>query len=112
GVVTYSREDCTGGTSRPSAEAKAAKRETRGRVMAVQARVAARRAAAQVGQGVEELVEDARGRVLVGRTRTQAPEIDGVIRLVGQATPGTIVRAAVTGSDTYDLRGEVREDSN
>ena len=112
GVFTYSREEGTAGATLPDQVAEAAKRERRARVMAVQARVAARRAAAQVGQGVEVLVEDARGRVLVGRTRTQAPEIDGVIRLVGQATPGTIVRAAVTGSDTYDLRGEVREDSN
>ena len=112
GVFTYSREEGTAGATLPDQVAEAAKRERRARVMAVQARVAARRAAAQVGQGVEVLVEDARGRVLVGRTQTQAPEIDGVIRLVGQATPGTIVRAAVTGSDTYDLRGEVREDSN
>jgi len=112
GVFTYSREEGTAAATLPDQVAEAVKRERRARVMAVQARVAARRAAAQVGQGVEVLVEDARGRVLVGRTRTQAPEIDGVIRLVGQATPGTIVRAAVTGSDTYDLRGEVREDSN
>ncbi len=94
GVFTYSREE---------------KRERRARVMAVQARVAARRAAAQVGQGVEVLIEDARGRTLVGRTRTQAPEIDGVIRLIGAAAPGTIVPGVVTGADTYDLRGEVRE---
>src|SRR5439155_279617 len=67
-------------------------------------------AATQVGLGVEVLVEEARGRTLVGRTRTQAPEIDGVIRLVGEAAPGTIVRAVVTGADTYDLRGEVPED--
>src|SRR5207247_51292 len=87
----------------------AAIRRRRARVVTVQARVAARRAAAQVGQEVEVLVEEARGRTLVGRTRTQAPEIDGVVRLVGEAAPGTIVRAVVTGADTYDLRGQVRE---
>ena len=112
GVFTYSREEGTAAATLPGQVAEALKRERRGRVMAVQARVAVRRAAAQVGQGVEVLIEDARGRALVGRTRTQAPEIDGVIRLLGAAAPGTIVPAVVTGAETYDLRGEVREDSN
>src|SRR5436309_611434 len=110
GVFTYSREEGTAAATLPDQIAEAVKRERRARVMAVQAGVAARRAAAQVGLGVEVLVEEARGRTLVGRTRTQAPEIDGVIRLVGEAAPGTIVRAVVTGADTYDLRGEVPED--
>jgi ribosomal protein S12 methylthiotransferase len=83
------------------------KRERRERVMAVQARVAARRAAAQVGRVVEVLVEGVRGARLTGRTRTQAPEIDGVIRLDGPAAPGDLVTARVTGADTYDLRGRV-----
>src|SRR6266403_2137799 len=109
GVFTYSREEGTAAATLPDQVAEAVKRERRARVMAVQARVAARRAAAQVGQGVEVLIEDARGRTLVGRTRTQAPEIDGVIRLIGAAAPGTIVPGVVTGADTYDLRGEVRE---
>src|SRR5881409_2845267 len=109
GVFTYSREEGTAAATLPGQVAEALKRERRARVMAVQARVAARRAAAQVGQGVEVLIEDARGRALVGRTRTQAPEIDGVIRLVGEGAPGTIVPGVVTGADTYDLRGEVRE---
>ncbi len=109
GVFTYSREEGTAAATLPDQIAEAVKRERRARVMAVQAGVAARRAAAQVGLGVEVLVEEARGRTLVGRTRTQAPEIDGVIRLVGEAAPGTIVRAVVTGADTYDLRGQVCE---
>src|SRR5438128_1480354 len=50
-----------------------------------------------------------RERSVVGRTRTETPGIDGVIRLIGEAAPGTIVRAVVTGADTYDLRGAVRE---
>src|SRR5213078_2571679 len=80
GVFTYSREEGTAAATLPDQVAEAEKRERRARVVTVQARVAARRAAAQVGQGVEVLVEEARGRTLVGRTRTQAPEIDGVIR--------------------------------
>src|SRR5436309_2399229 len=52
GVFTYSREEGTAAATLPDQIAEALKRERRARVMAVQARVAARRAAAQVGQGV------------------------------------------------------------
>src|SRR3989454_941747 len=91
GVFTYSREEGTAAATLPGQVAEAVKRERRARVMAVQARVAARRAAAQVGQGAEALIEDVRGRTLVGRTPTQAPQIAGCIPLVGEGAPGTIV---------------------
>src|SRR5205814_1016830 len=49
GVFTYSREEGTAAATLPDQVAEAVKRERRARVMAVQAGVAARRAAAQVG---------------------------------------------------------------
>ena len=107
GVFTYSREEDTAAATLPGHVPEQVKRERRTQVMAVQARVAVRRAAAQVGRDVEVLVEGRRGSRLVGRTRTQAPEIDGVITLAGRATAGEIVRARVTGADTYDLEGRV-----
>ncbi len=107
GVFCYSQEEGTAAAMLPEQIPAATKRARRARVMAVQACVAARRAAAQVGREIEVLVEESRGRTLVGRTRTQAPEIDGVTTLTGAASPGDIVRARVTGADTYDLRGEV-----
>jgi ribosomal protein S12 methylthiotransferase len=85
----------------------------RRRVMGVQARVAARRAAAMVGRTVEVLVERAepRGRI-VGRTAAQAPAIDGVVRLTTpeaapRPAPGDLVAARVTGAEGYDLRAEI-----
>jgi tRNA A37 methylthiotransferase MiaB len=56
------------------------------------------------------LVERVVGRDrLVGRTRQQAPAIDGVVKLTGRAAPGDLVRARFTGAETYDLTGEVLE---
>jgi ribosomal protein S12 methylthiotransferase len=108
GVFTYSREEGTAAAMLPDQVTEALKRERRARLMATQARVSARRAAAQVGQVTEAVVEERRGGSrLVGRTRTQAPEIDGVITLQGAAEPGDLVRARVTGADAYDLRGEL-----
>ena len=60
-----------------------------------------------MGEVVEVLVEEARGRGLRGRARDQAPAIDGAVQLRGQAAPGDLVLARVTGADTYDLRADI-----
>jgi ribosomal protein S12 methylthiotransferase len=82
GVFTYSREEGTAAAELADHVPERVKTERRRRVMAVQARVATRRAAACVGRPVEVLVEraESRGRI-VGRTVAQAPAIDGVVRL-------------------------------
>jgi ribosomal protein S12 methylthiotransferase len=81
--------------------------------MAVQARVAGRRAAAWVGRAVDVLVERAepRGRI-AGRMASQAPAIDGVVRLAvpsgaPRPAPGDLVTAQVTGAEGYDLLAEI-----
>ena len=62
-----------------------------------------------VGREIEVLVDRADGdelvgRTLVGRTHREAPEIDGVVRLLGDfARPGALVRAHVTEAIGPDL---------
>ncbi|HWP65648.1 MAG TPA: 30S ribosomal protein S12 methylthiotransferase RimO [Candidatus Limnocylindria bacterium] len=108
GVFRYSREENTPAAALPEQVPERTKRARWERVMAVQAGVSARRMRAQVGRELDVLVEreEAAG-IVVGRTAAQAPEIDGVIRLRGEAAPGDMVRARVTGAATYDLEGEV-----
>jgi ribosomal protein S12 methylthiotransferase len=52
------------------------------------------------------------GASAVGRARTQAPDVDGVVFLTGRgvsrATPGRVLRARVTQALDYDLVGEVQ----
>jgi ribosomal protein S12 methylthiotransferase len=107
GVFTYSTEEGTAAATLPGEVSERVKRARRARVMETQARIAARHAAAQVGTIVEALVESSRGPAWVGRTRTQAPEIDGTIVLDGDAAPGDLVRARVTEARVYDLRARV-----
>jgi ribosomal protein S12 methylthiotransferase len=108
GVFEYSDEENTAAAALPDQVADGLKQERRARVMAVQARVAARGAARQRGKILDVLVEGEDAHEgLVGRTRAQAPEIDGTIALRGRAAPGDLVRVRVTGADTYDLRGDV-----
>ncbi len=71
---------------------------------------AARRAL--VGLDIDVLVDGPDDDdVLVGRTHREAPEIDGVVRLVGGgdmfARPGAIVRATVCGVEGPDLDAKV-----
>jgi len=111
GVFRYSREENTVAATLPGQLPERVKQMRWERVMAVQAAVAARRALAQVGRVVEVLVErELPEGGLVGRTATQAPEIDGEIRLQGAASPGDLVRACVTGAETYDLLGKIIDD--
>ncbi len=44
----------------------------------------------------------------VGRTMSDAPEIDGVVRIAsGDLRSGDLIHARITGADDYDLRGVV-----
>ena len=108
GVFRYSQEENTPAAALPDQLPEPVKAERWKRVMAAQARVARRRAAAHRGRTAEVLVEgrDARGR-LTGRTRGQAPEIDGRTYLKGRAGAGDIVQARIVGAETYDLVGEI-----
>ena len=112
GVFRYSQEENTPAAALPSQVPEPVKAERWKRVMAAQAGVARRRAAAHRGRTAEVLVEgrDARGR-LMGRTRGQAPEIDGRTYLRGRAEAGDLVQARIDGAETYDLIGEIVDPS-
>ena len=108
GVFRYSQEENTPAAAFPEQLSEAVKTERWERVMAAQAHIASRRAAAHRGRTVEVLVEgrDARGR-LIGRTRGQAPEIDGRTYLHGRGAAGDLVQARIVGTETYDLVGDI-----
>jgi ribosomal protein S12 methylthiotransferase len=108
GVFRYSPEENTHAATLPGQLPDKVVAFRWERVMATQARVAARRARAQIGRELDVLVEsEGPRRTLVGRTSQQAPEIDGIVRVRGRATPGDLVRVRITGADTYDLEGEI-----
>ncbi len=108
GVFRYSREEGTRAATLPGQLPERVKQRRWERVMATQQGVAARLAAAQVGRRVEVLVEEVGADGWVrGRTSQQAPEIDGTIRLRGEARPGDVVDARVTDADVYDLSGDI-----
>jgi len=66
-----------------------------------------------VGQVEQVLVEGLSKEsdlLLEGRTRYQAPEIDGCVYITGgTAEPGALVQVKITEAHTYDLVGEVND---
>lgn len=80
------------------------------RFMQAQAEVSAARAQAQIGT-VQDVIIDGLGDVdgtAIGRTKADAPEVDGVVHLSDSegVAPGDIIRAKITDADEYDLFGK------
>ena len=70
----------------------------------VQDPITAAARAALVGETVEVLVDGRDDDGLVGRTYREAPEIDGIVRIVGaEGRPGATVRVRVTDAIGPDL---------
>ncbi len=81
------------------------KRERRERFMQLAAELSAERLAAKVGASLEVLVDRIENGVAIARSRGDAPEIDGVVRVRGGAKlpVGEFATVRVTAAGDYDL---------
>ena len=81
------------------------------RFMQVAQRISAARLAQRVGQEETVLVDGHEGNVAIARTRGDAPEIDGVVRIKrGSALPvGEFARVTLTAADDYDFEAVPKE---
>jgi ribosomal protein S12 methylthiotransferase len=75
------------------------------RFMEVAQRISASRLAARVGREEQVIVDGIEGNVAVARSRGDAPDIDGLVRVKrgGKLTVGEFARVKITASDEYDL---------
>jgi ribosomal protein S12 methylthiotransferase len=112
GFFAFSREDGTAAAAMDGAVAESLVHERLRECSEMQEPITAAGRAALVGREIEVLVDGVDDDdVLVGRTHREAPEIDGVVRLVSSgdvfARPGAIVRATVSGVEGPDLDAKV-----
>ncbi len=114
GVFTYSPESGTGASCMPDTVGESEKERRRAEIMALQAGISTEKNRSYVGRKLYVLVEGLTGdsgRALVGRTRFQAPEVDGrvVVRFPGRLfrLPSPLVRAEICSAGTYDLGGRL-----
>jgi ribosomal protein S12 methylthiotransferase len=75
------------------------------RFMALQQEISANKRASKIGTVQDLIIDHVDEDGAIGRTRGDAPEIDGVVHLPGytELNPGDWVSAEITGADEYDL---------
>ena len=91
----------------PGAVPEEVKAERWHRFMAHQQAISARRQQARVGRRVPVLIDEAGPTVAKGRSKWDAPEIDGNVYVASRRPlrPGDIVTVKVERADAYDLHG-------
>ena len=109
GAFAYSPVDGARANDLPDAIAEDVKQDRLERFMAKQARISAQRLQRKIGTTVRALVDHADRAGAIARTAADAPEIDGVLRIVdGQKLkPGQLVDVRIDAADEHDLRGSL-----
>ncbi len=105
GVFAYSREPGTPAARLPNQHPEHVKRERLDAIMQTQQAIAFDRAERRIGQRLRLLVEraDRNGR-LISRHAGQAPEVDGVVKVVDPPEhSGPFIEAECVARDGYDL---------
>ncbi|MDE5951190.1 MAG: TRAM domain-containing protein, partial [Acetatifactor sp.] len=118
GVFTYSQEEGTAAAEMPDQIPEEQKEAWRQEIMELQQEIAFTKAEDMLGQVLTVMIEGkvADEEVYVARTYRDAPGVDGYLFVHTAATlmSGDLVQVQVTGSNEYDLIGEIwqEEDNN
>lgn len=111
GVFPYEAEQGSVAADFPEQVKKEIREERFARVMELQAKISAQRLKQYVGKKELVLVEGVSREtdlLLEGRSRYQAPDIDGCVLINdGTANPGDILTVEITEAHTYDLVGGI-----
>jgi ribosomal protein S12 methylthiotransferase len=109
GIFTFSFEKGT--TSEPLGDPipQEVKDERLSRLATLQEQISLARNQAYVGKVQGVLIEGQNDNISVGRAYHDAPEIDGMVLIDGQAPIGQIVPVRISGAMTHDLSGVLVE---
>jgi ribosomal protein S12 methylthiotransferase len=109
GAFAYSPVEGAAANALPNPVDEDIKQERLQRFMAVQEAISEQKLSRRVG-GIEDIIIDGRDEEgLLGRSRGDAPEIDGMVFIEGahDLPAGDIVRARITGHNAHDLWAEL-----
>jgi ribosomal protein S12 methylthiotransferase len=108
GAFTYSPEEGTAAAVMPDQIEEDVKQARLDRLMRAQQEISLALNQARVGETCEVLVESFEDGRYTGRSKLEAPEVDGVIRFKSRRKlkPGEYALVVITGAETYDLSGE------
>jgi ribosomal protein S12 methylthiotransferase len=107
----FKYENVTGADSAelPNHVPEEVKEERWHRFMALQAELSDERSKSMIGRTLDVLIDEVDEDGAVGRTKADAPEIDGEVFIAepGDAKAGDFVKVRVTAGDQADLWGEI-----
>jgi ribosomal protein S12 methylthiotransferase len=85
------------------------KRERQARFMELSAEISAKRLKRKIGRTLQVLIDRIDGDAAIARSSSDAPEIDGVVRILdgGGLKVGDWAQVRVTKSHAYDLEGRI-----
>jgi len=85
------------------------KQQRRARFMELAAEISARRLAQKIGRKMQVLIDKIEDGVAIARSSSDAPEIDGVVRIRGAAkkAAGDFAQVRITKAGAYDLEGTI-----
>ena len=112
GAFMYSKEDGTPAAKLPEQIHGNTKKSRYNKIMEIQQKVSNENLQKKIGQELEVLVEDISfdGKFLIGRTKQDVPDIDGIIYIKNnnkQKIIDRFVKAKITNVKDYDLIGEL-----
>ena len=114
GVFTYSAEEDTPAALMPDQIDDSVKEERRDEIMELQQEIAFEKAELMTNKVLDVMIE---GRIVtenayVARSYKDAPEVDGYVFVNTQRDlmSGDIVKVRITGSNEYDLTGEIEDE--
>jgi ribosomal protein S12 methylthiotransferase len=110
-VGCFKYEAVTGATANalPGAVPEDVKEERWHRFMQTQQKISADLLQKKIGKTLDVIIDGEKGGWLVGRSKSDAPEIDGLVYLKGKKKipSGTYVKAKIEKADEYDLWGTI-----
>ncbi|MGR9107474.1 MAG: 30S ribosomal protein S12 methylthiotransferase RimO [Gammaproteobacteria bacterium] len=111
GCFKYSPVTGAAANQLPDPVPESLKEERLAELMAVQAEISARRLRNKIGTTQTVLVDEITEQCAIGRSRGDAPEIDGLVFIEGarRVKAGDSVQVMIEHSDEHDLRGRAVE---
>ncbi|MBY4598480.1 30S ribosomal protein S12 methylthiotransferase RimO [bacterium BD-1] len=116
GAFAYSPVEGASANDLPGAVPEEVKQERLARFMELQAQISSEKLERKVGSVQTVLVDEIDGELAIGRSKADAPEIDGLVQIQDGAAaglkPGDFCEVRIMGSDEHDLFGLVGDEED
>lgn len=110
GVFEYSKEDGTPAEKLKEQISSKIKNKRWNKIMSLQQTISEEKLKQYIGQEVEVLVEKITDKYIIGRTRMDVPEMDGLVYIknTSNVNIGEIINSVITSVKEYDLIGRLK----